>query len=103
MEDSDEQGLAYLRFLSGGFAEEEKMQLYVKESAATIEAFAQLGIPFRIIEGLPDHYFPGAAGSLGPRRTLRVVPVAKEARPGFAPPLRCCPCMSRGGSWVAAL
>src|SRR4030095_807781 len=51
MEDSDDQGRASLRFLSGGFGEEEKMQLYVKEAAATIEAFGQLGIPFRIIEG----------------------------------------------------
>ena len=38
MDDSDEQGLEYLRFLSGGFAEEEKMRMYVKEAAATIEA-----------------------------------------------------------------
>ena len=62
MDDSAAQGLEYLRFLSGGFAEEEKMRLYVNEAAATIEAFAQLGIPFRIIDGLPDHYFPGAPG-----------------------------------------
>jgi len=38
IDDSDEQGLEYLRFLSGGFAEEEKMRMYVKEAAATIEA-----------------------------------------------------------------
>src|SRR5262249_62128082 len=87
MEDSDEQGLAYLRFLSGGFAEEEKMQLYVKEAASTIEAFAQLGIPFRIIEGLPDHYFPGAAGSPGPGRTLKVVPLLKKSLADTAPTL----------------
>src|SRR4029077_3234880 len=44
MDDSDEQGLEYLRFLSGGFAEEEKMRMYVKEAAATIAPFAQLEI-----------------------------------------------------------
>ena len=103
MEDSDEQGLAYLRFLSGGFAEEEKMQLYVKESAATIEAFAQLGIPFRIIEGLPDHYFPGAAGSLGPGRTLEVVPLPKKALPDSAPALLASPYMPGGVSWSEAI
>jgi len=103
MEDSDEQGLAYLRFLSGGFAEEEKMQLYVKQSAATIEAFAQLGIPFRIIEGLPDHYFPGAAGSLGPGRTLEVVPLPKKALPDSAPALLASPYMPGGVSWSEAI
>ena len=103
MEDSDEQGLAYLRFLSGGFAEEEKMQLYVKEAAATIEAFAQLGIPFRIIEGLPDHYFPGADGSLGPGRTLEVAPLPKKALPDSAPALLASPYMPGGVSWSEAI
>ena len=84
MDNSDEQGLEYLRFLSGGFAEEEKMRMYVKEAAATIEAFAQLGVPFRMIEGLPDHYFPGAPGSIGLGvATLEVVPFPKKALPGF--------------------
>ena len=87
IDDSDEQGLEYLRFLSGGFAEEEKMRMYVKEAAATIEAFARLGIPFRMIEGLPDHYFPGAPGSIGLGRTLEVVPLLKNALPDSAPAL----------------
>ena len=80
MDDSDEQGLEYLRFLSGGFAEEEKMRMYVKEAAATIEVFAQLGVPFRMIKGFPHHYFPGAPGSPGPGRTLECA-AAKESVP----------------------
>lgn len=103
MDDSDEQGLAYLRFLSGGFAEEEKMQMYVKEAAATIDAFTELGIPFRIIEGLPDHYFPGAPGSLGAGRTLEVVPLAKKALPDSAPALLDSPYMPGGVSWSDAI
>jgi len=103
LDDSDEQGLTYLRFLSGGFAEEEKMQMYAKEGAATIEAFSQLGIPFRIIEGLPDHYFPGAPGSLGPGRTLEVVPLPKKALLVSAPALLDSPYMPGGVSWSDAI
>jgi 3-oxosteroid 1-dehydrogenase len=103
LDDSDEQGLTYLRFLSGGFAEEEKMQMYAKEGAATIEAFSQLGIPFRIIEGLPDHYFPGAPGSLGPGRTLEVVPLPKKALLISAPALLDSPYMPGGVSWSDAI
>ena len=103
VEDSDERGLAYLRFLSGGFAEEEKMQMYVKEAAATIHAFSRLGIPFRIIEGLPDHYFPGAPGSLAAGRTLEVVPLPKKALPDSAPALLDSPYMPGGVSWSDAI
>ena len=103
LDDSAEQGLAYLRFLSGGFAEEEKMQMYAKEAAATIEAFSRLGIPFRIIEGLPDHYFPGAPGSIGPGRTFEVAPLPKKALPDSAPALLDSPYMPGGVSWSDAI
>src|SRR4030095_14805067 len=97
------QALEYLRFLSGGFGGEEKMRMYVKEAAATIEAFAQLGVPFRMIEGLPDHYFPGAPGSLGLGRTLEVVPLPKKALPDSAPALLESPYMPGGVSWSDAI
>ena len=103
MADSDDQGIEYLRFLSGGFAEEEKIQMYVKQAAETIEAFSQLGIPFRIIDGLPDHYFPGAPGSLAAGRTLEVVPLAKNALPDSAPALLNSPYMPGGVSWTDAI
>ncbi len=96
--DSDEKGLGYLQFLSGGFAEEEKMRMYVKEAAATVEAFARLGLQFRIIEGLPDHYFPGAPGSIGPGRTLEAVPLPKNALPDSAPVILDSPYMPGGVS-----
>jgi 3-oxosteroid 1-dehydrogenase len=103
LHDSNEQGLEYLRFLSGGFAEEEKMRLYATEAAVTIEAFGRLGVPFRIIEGLPDHYFPGAPGSLGLGRTLEVVPLPKNALPDGAPALLESPYMPGGVSWSDAI
>src|SRR5207245_4174377 len=78
-------------------------QMYAKEGAATIEAFSQLGIPFRIIEGLPDHYFPGAPGSLGPGRTLEVVPLPKKALLISAPALLDSPYMPGGVSWSDAI
>ena len=99
VDDSDEKALEYVRFLSGGFAEEEKMRMYVREAAATIQAFAQLGVQFRIIEGLPDHYFPGAPGSLSRGRTLEVVPLPKKALPDSAPALLESPYMPGGVSW----
>jgi len=79
------------------------MRMYVKEAAATIEAFAQLGVPFRMIEGLPDHYFPGAPGSLGLGRTLEVVPLPKKALPDSAPALLESPYMPGGVSWSDAI
>jgi 3-oxosteroid 1-dehydrogenase len=103
LNDSNEQGLEYLRFLSGGFAEEEKMRLYATEAAVTIEAFVRLGVPFRMIEGLPDHYFPGAPGSLGLGRTLEVVPLPKNALPDGAPALLESPYMPGGVSWSDAI
>lgn len=101
--DSDQQGVEYLRFLSGGFGEEEKTEMYVKQAAATVEAFSRLGIQFRIIEGLPDHYFPGAPGSLGLGRTLEVVPLSKNALPHSAPALLESPYMPGGVSWSDAI
>jgi 3-oxosteroid 1-dehydrogenase len=103
LHDSNEQGLEYLRFLSGGFAEEEKMRLYATEAAVTIEALAELGVPFRMIEGLPDHYFPGAPGSLGLGRTLEVVPLPRNALPDGAPALLESPYMPGGVSWSEAI
>ena len=99
----DEQGLEYLRSFSGGFAEKNKMRLYATEAAVTIEAFAQLGVPFRMIEGLPDHSFPGAPGSLGLGRTLEVVPLPKNALPDGAPAFLDSPYMPGGVSWSDAI
>src|SRR5215213_1055898 len=103
IDDSDEQGLEYLRFLSGGFAEEEKMRMYVTEAAATIGAFGQLGVPFRIIDGLPDHYFPGAPGSVRLGRTLEVAPLPKKHLPDAAPAILESPYMPAGVSWSNAI
>src|SRR5437667_11722745 len=55
LDDSDEQGLEYLRLLSAGFAEEEKKRMYVKEASETLQAYAHRDVPFRMIKVLLDH------------------------------------------------
>src|SRR5437867_3282689 len=78
LRDSEADTLAYLRFLSGGFAEEEKLKSYAREAPATIERLIRLGVRLQIIEGLPDHYFPGAPGSVEKGRTIEVIPIPKN-------------------------
>ena len=101
--DSEAEALAYLRFLSGGFAEEEKLESYVREAPETIERLIRLGVGLRIIEGLPDHYFPTAPGSLEKGRTIEVIPIPKKALPASAPPLQASPYMPEGVAWSDAI
>ena len=103
IKDSMERARDYMNFLSGGFADEEMLQTYLRETPITISALRDLGVPLRIIRGLPDHNYPFAPGSQGPGRTVEVVPILREQMPPAAPPLQDSLYMLPGVSWSDAI
>jgi 3-oxosteroid 1-dehydrogenase len=68
--DTREDIVGYMTFLGGGELAEERMLALVEHSPAVIALFESCGIPFRLIDGMVDHYFGVAAGARGPGRTL---------------------------------
>lgn len=60
----------YMTFLGGGELSEERMLTLVDRSPEAIVFYESCGIPFRMIDGLVDHYFGVVEGARGPGRTL---------------------------------
>lgn len=103
IEDTEEDAVTYMQYLSGGFAEEAKLLTYVREAPRTIEELLGWGVKLRLIEGVSDHYFPIAPGSQQKGRMLEVVPMPREQVPAEAPPLQRSPYMPEGISWTDAI
>src|SRR6266540_3818468 len=49
--------IAYMRFLSGGFLDEERMATFVDRGREALKFFEACGVRFRLVRGLTDHYF----------------------------------------------
>lgn len=47
----------YMKFLSGGQAFQESMETFVDESPKALEFYETCGIPFRLVNGVTDHYY----------------------------------------------
>lgn len=60
----------YVRFLAGGEAAEARLAAFVEDSPAALRFFESRGVPFRLVRGVPDHYFGLAPGALREGRTL---------------------------------
>lgn len=103
IEDSEANAITYMEYLSGGFAEGKKLTTYVREAPRAIEELIGWGVKLRFIEGVADHYFPIAPGSLKKGRMLEVVPIPKQQMPAGAPPLQRTPYMPDGISWTDAI
>lgn len=103
IEDSEEDAITYMRYLSGGFAEEAQLITYVREAPRAIEELRGWGVKLRLIEGVSDHYFPIAPGSQKKGRMLEVVPMLRKQLPAEAPPLQRSPYMPEGISWTDAI
>jgi 3-oxosteroid 1-dehydrogenase len=103
IEDSEESAVGYMEYLSGGFAEAEKLITYVREAPLAIEELIGWGVKLRLIEGVADHYFPIAPGSLKKGRMLEAVPIPRHEMPAGAPPLQRTPYMPEGISWTEAI
>src|SRR5262245_60352666 len=71
-EDSRDDVIAYMRFLSGGFLDETRMQTFVDRGHETLQFFESCGVRFRVVRGLTDHYFGTAPGTRAVGRSLEV-------------------------------
>lgn len=66
---------AYLDYLGGGRNDPEVTQSYVDHAPEALHFFESVvGVPFYLVEGLPDHYYPAGAGSRLSGRSHQVLP-----------------------------
>ncbi len=77
--DDVEPARRYMRFLGGGYALPAMMEAYLAAAPAALRDFAEAGVPFRLLRGLPDHYFPTAEGSVADGRMVEAMPLPRAA------------------------
>jgi 3-oxosteroid 1-dehydrogenase len=77
--DDVEPARRYMRFLGGGYALPAMMEAYLAAAPASLRDFADAGVPFRLLRGLPDHYFPAAEGSVADGRMVEAMPLPRAA------------------------
>lgn len=71
--DSREAGLEYLRFLGAGYADPELQTALLDGGLEAVRWFGEhAGVPWKIVKGFPDYYYPTAPGSLAAGRYLEV-------------------------------
>ncbi|MEX0407274.1 FAD-dependent oxidoreductase [Aquibium sp. LZ166] len=66
----------YLDFLSGGHAETDRLEAFIRETPSAIRFFEDCGIPFLRIHGLTDHYFDRGPGSAETGRSIEAAPMS---------------------------
>lgn len=69
-DDPRERVLDYVRFLGGDQVDESRLAEFVDRGPEAIAFFKDCGIPFRVIDGLVDHYFGAYPSASGPGRSL---------------------------------
>lgn len=75
--DSAEEGLAYMTWVGGGFAESAHTDAFVRWGSAIIDFLGKHAhVAWRIWRGQPDYYFPVGPGSVTEGRCLEVEPLA---------------------------
>lgn len=77
--DSLDAARRYMQFLSGGYALAPMVDAYLHNSRTALSDFAAAGVPFRLLRGLPDHYFPKAEGTVADGRMVEAAPIARDA------------------------
>jgi 3-oxosteroid 1-dehydrogenase len=68
--DTRDEVVAYLRFLGGGTVDGDRLAAFVDRSPEAVEFFAECGVGFRVVRGLPDHYYGKAPGAHAAGRTV---------------------------------
>lgn len=75
IEDSEAETRAYLDYLGGGRNDPSVTASFVEHSPQALNFFAKaVAVPFYVVEGLPDHYYPLGAGSKPKGRSHQVQP-----------------------------
>lgn len=77
--DSLEAARAYMGFLGGGYALAPMVEAYLQTSRVALGDFAGAGVPFRLLRGLPDHYYPQARGAVADGRLVETDPISRAA------------------------
>lgn len=76
IEDSAEETRAYLDYLGGGKNDPEVTASFVEHAPKALHFFEQVGVPFYVVDELPDHYYPLGDGSKPRGRNHQVRPFA---------------------------
>lgn len=77
--DSDADAEAYLTHLAQGFATPERRRVFIERGREALRFMTDtIGIEMAVIEGLPDYYYPAAAGSKPSGRYVEVLPFKAE-------------------------
>jgi len=77
--DTQDEVLAYMRFLGGGNLDEARLSAFVDRSPEALKFFEKCGIRFRLVGGVTDHYYDKAQGSHAVGRSVEA-----ELISGFA-------------------
>ncbi len=89
----------YLRFIGGGRAIEANAVAFLQSAPRALEAFAEAGVAFQKLRGLPDHYFPHAPGSAADGRMVEAAPLSASALNGCAARINIGPYNVPGVTW----
>ncbi len=83
---------AYLEFLGGGFGDPALGRMLLDTAPEVVRYLGlQAGVPWRVIEGLPDYHWPTVPGTVGTGRYLEVDPIADSTLGSWAPFVRTSP------------
>lgn len=95
--DSEEETLAYLRWLGAGHGEEELTRNFVSAAREALRFFAdKAGLRLKIIKGFSDYYYPKGDGSKAEGRFLEPVPFPGQLLGEWAAKTRLSPLMPSG-------
>jgi 3-oxosteroid 1-dehydrogenase len=101
--DTYDETRSYLRFLAGGAAVDANLDAYVDNGPAVLREFERMGARFRIIKGLPDHYYPDAPGTKAAGRALEAMPIARRELGPWGDGLQQGPYTPPGMTWTDAM
>ena len=101
--DTVEETRTYLNFLGGGSSIAENLNAYVEQGPHVLREFERMGVHFRIIAGLPDHYYPDAPGTKTAGRSLEAAPIRRSELGLWAHSLQQGPYTPTGMTWSDAV
>jgi 3-oxosteroid 1-dehydrogenase len=78
LSDSLDAARRYATFIGGGYALPPMVDAYLDNSHVALRDFATR-VPFRLLRGLPDHYYPQAEGSSADGRMVEAMPITRDA------------------------
>lgn len=68
--DTRDEAIAYMRYLGAGYERSDHMTTFIDKAKTALDHFAERGVGFQLVHGLPDHYYDKAPGSLSDGRMI---------------------------------